>query len=68
MARELREVVFVDGVRTAFGKAGPNGLDPYASVAAAARQEVYFRVLGMLNLDDRDLHQMTNNMENTADG
>jgi acetyl-CoA acyltransferase len=26
MARELREVVFVDGVRTAFGRAGPNGL------------------------------------------
>ena len=26
MARELREVVFVDGVRTAFGKAGPGGL------------------------------------------
>jgi acetyl-CoA acyltransferase len=26
MARELQEVVFVDGIRTAFGKAGPNGL------------------------------------------
>jgi acetyl-CoA acyltransferase len=26
MARELREVVYVDGVRTAFGKAGPTGL------------------------------------------
>jgi acetyl-CoA acyltransferase len=26
MARALREVVFVDGVRTAFGKAGPSGL------------------------------------------
>jgi acetyl-CoA acyltransferase len=26
VARELREVVFVDGVRTAFGKAGPQGL------------------------------------------
>jgi acetyl-CoA acyltransferase len=26
MARELREVVFVDGVRTAFGKATPDGL------------------------------------------
>jgi len=25
MARALREVVFVDGVRTAFGKAGPGG-------------------------------------------
>ena len=26
MARELQEVVYVDGVRTAFGKAGPGGL------------------------------------------
>ena len=26
MARHLREVVFVDGVRTAFGRAGPNGV------------------------------------------
>ncbi|HET7513652.1 MAG TPA: hypothetical protein VFJ60_02465, partial [Gaiella sp.] len=26
MGRELREVVYVDGVRTAFGKAGPAGL------------------------------------------
>src|SRR2546430_8765186 len=26
MSRELREVVFVDGVRTAFGRAGPKGM------------------------------------------
>src|SRR5215204_6414677 len=26
MARELREVVYVDGIRTAFGRAGPKGL------------------------------------------
>src|SRR3954468_1315146 len=26
MARELREVFFVDGVRTAFGRAGPKGV------------------------------------------
>src|SRR5207244_752526 len=26
MARQLREVVFVDGVRTAFGRAGPKGM------------------------------------------
>src|SRR5919197_53641 len=26
MPRELREVFFVDGVRTAFGRAGPNGV------------------------------------------
>jgi acetyl-CoA acyltransferase len=24
--RELREVYFVDGIRTAFGRAGPNGI------------------------------------------
>jgi acetyl-CoA acyltransferase len=32
MTRSLREVVFVDGVRTPFGKAGPNGL--YAETRA----------------------------------
>src|SRR5919204_4659452 len=26
MSRELREVFFVDGVRTAFGRAGPSGI------------------------------------------
>lgn len=44
-------------------KAGPQGLDPYASVAAAARQEVYFRITSMLNLDDTDLQLMEKNME-----
>jgi hypothetical protein len=39
-------------------KTGPQGIDPLASVAAAARQEVYFRVLAMLNLDDSDLQQL----------
>ncbi|HJY24484.1 MAG TPA: acetyl-CoA C-acyltransferase, partial [Actinomycetes bacterium] len=32
VARALREVVFVDGVRTPFGKAGPTGL--YAETRA----------------------------------
>jgi acetyl-CoA acyltransferase len=32
MSRQLREVVFVDGVRTPFGKAGPNGI--YAQTRA----------------------------------
>jgi hypothetical protein len=32
MSRSLREVVFVDGVRTPFGKAGPNGI--YAETRA----------------------------------
>ena len=32
MAQQLREVVFVDGVRTPFGKAGPKGM--YAQTRA----------------------------------
>lgn len=52
---ELRR--FCYGNRPAL-KAGPDGLDPYATVAAAARQEVYFRITDMLNLDDSDLVQL----------
>lgn len=52
---ELRR--FCHGSRTAL-KAGARGVDPYATVAAAARQEVYFRILDMLNLDDSDLALM----------
>lgn len=37
-------------------KMGSDGrIDPYASIAAAGRQEVYMRVVSMLNLDDTDL-------------
>jgi len=40
-------------------KTGLDGkVDPFASVAAAARQEVYQRVTAMLNLDDSDLRDM----------
>ena len=40
-------------------KTGLDGrIDPYASVAAAARQEVYQRILDMINLDDSDLRDM----------
>jgi hypothetical protein len=39
-------------------KSGPQGIDPLASIAAAARQEVYFRITTMLNLDDSDLAQL----------
>lgn len=49
-------------------KQGPQGLDVHASIAAAARQEVYMRIMDMLNLDDRDLHAMSKNMEAHADG
>jgi hypothetical protein len=49
-------------------KMGINGLDVHASIAAAARQEVYMRIASMLNIDDRDLHEMAKNMEKSADG
>lgn len=42
---------------------GVGKLDPYASIAAASRQEVYFRIMAMLNLDDSDIQQMEKNME-----
>lgn len=48
-------------------KQGPQGLDPYASIAAAARQEVYMRITSYLNLDDTDLQMMEKNMEMHAD-
>ena len=43
MARALREVVFVDGVRTPFGKAGPTGL--YAETRADDMVVAVFREL-----------------------
>lgn len=39
-------------------KTGPQGIDPLASIAAAARQEVYFRVMELLSLDDSDLARL----------
>lgn len=62
--RELRRFCYGDRPTL---KQSMNGLDPYASIAAAARQEVYMRVMGFLNLDDSDLNLMAKNMENTAD-
>jgi hypothetical protein len=47
-------------------KQGPQGLDPYASIAAAARQEVYMRIASYLNLDDTDLQLMERNIERTT--
>jgi hypothetical protein len=51
-------------------KAGANGVDAFASIAAAARQEVYFRITSMLNLDDSDLHALEKRaqMEDEAHG
>ena len=44
-------------------KQGRDGIDPLASVAAAARQEVWFRIRDMLNLDDSDLVMMEKRAE-----
>lgn len=57
------EVVLAELRRFCYGgkptiKAGPNGVDPYASIAAAARQEVFMRITSMLLLDDRDIARM----------
>lgn len=50
-------------------KQGPNGIDPYACMVAAGRQEVYFRICEMLNLDDSDLRAMERRaqLEDTAE-
>ena len=48
-------------------KMGPTGLDVHASIAAAARQEVYLRISSYLNLDDSDLQLLEKRME-TNDG
>lgn len=39
-------------------KSGLHGIDSHASIAAAARQEVFFRITAMLNLDDSDINRM----------
>lgn len=51
-------------------KAGANGIDAYASIAAAARQEVWFRITSMLNLDDSDIAALERRatLEDTTDG
>lgn len=40
-------------------KMSPDGrIDPYASISAAARQEVYQRIMALLNIGDQDLARM----------
>ena len=39
-------------------KTNMSGIDAHASIAAAARQEVFFRITKALNLDDSDLDRM----------
>lgn len=53
---ELRR--FCYGMKPTLKSSLAGVIDPYASVAAAARQEVFFRITAMLNLDDRDIARM----------
>lgn len=39
-------------------KSGLHGIDSHASIAAAARQEVFFRITAILKLDDTDINRM----------
>ena len=42
-------------------KSGMDGrIDPYASIAAAARQEVYQRIVTLLYISDADLNRLEN--------
>src|SRR5437660_1302649 len=58
--RELREVVFVDGVRTAFGRAGPKGIfwrtrlvDPSAVTMGSTAENLHDR-FPQLTKEDAD--------------
>lgn len=42
-------------------RAGSTGIDPLASVAAAARQEVWLRIINHLHLDDAQLLNLKEN-------
>lgn len=53
---ELRR--FCYGAKPTIKTVSRGTIDPYASIAAAARQEVYFRVLSMIRLDDADIAMM----------
>lgn len=53
---ELRK--FCYGTRPTIKMDKDGRVDPYASIAAAARQEVYQRIVMMLNLNDRDIVMM----------
>lgn len=50
---ELRRFCFAD--RATIRRNADGTVDPYASIAAAARQEVYMRVVSLIELDDADL-------------
>ena len=50
---ELRRFCFAD--RATIRRSVTGIVDPYASIAAAARQEVYMRIVSLIELDDADL-------------
>lgn len=51
-------------------KQGLQGVDSHASMVAAGRQEVYFRIAELLNIDDSDLRAMERRaqLEDSANG
>ena len=51
--REMRRFCYGRKPTLLRGKEG--AVDPYASVAAAARQEVYFRIIDTMNLSEKQI-------------
>ena len=64
------DFVLADLKRFCFGNAptvmygGQGSVDPLASIAAAARQEVWLRIINHLHLDDAQLLQLKEESEN----
>jgi hypothetical protein len=64
------DVVLADLRRFCFGNAptikldGNGAVDPLACVAAAARQEVWLRIINHLNLDDSQLLKLKEEAQN----
>lgn len=64
------DAVLADLQKFCFGNAptikysGQGAVDPLASVAAAARQEVWLRIINHLNLDDSQLLKLKEEAQN----
>lgn len=64
------DAVLADLKKFCFGNAptikysGQGAIDPLASVAAAARQEVWMRIINHLNLDDSQLLKLKEEAQN----
>ena len=64
---ELRR--FCYGAKPTILRGTDGKVDPYASIAAAGRQEVYQRIVLMLNINDRDIVMMERQaQQGDADG